>query len=123
MYRGLRICHEISLYEKAKKDEFELQNQLQDMRNKLKEMHNRRLELMSRENVAHASKRMSSSMSGLTADSPCSCFADMEKQICRLEEMVHDEYDRTSFDMRMASLEREMGLKEKDKGVAEKPKK
>ena len=106
-----------NLYKKAEKDEYDLENQLQDMRNKLKEMHNRRLELMSRENVAHASKRLSSSMSGLSADSPSSCFADMEKQICRLEDMVHEEYDRTSFDMRMASLEREMSLKAKDKGA------
>ena len=112
--QGLKLT---DLYEKAKKDEYELQNQLQDMRNKLKEMHNRRLELMSRENVAHANKRMNSSMSGLSADGPHSCFADVEKQIERLEEMVHDEYERTSFDMRMAHLERELGLKDK---VAEK---
>ena len=103
------------LYKKAGQDEYELQNQLQDMRHKLKEMHNRRLELMSRENVAHASKRMRSSMSRLSADGPHSCFADVEKQIERLEEMVHEEYDRTSFDMRMASLERELNLKEMEK--------
>jgi len=107
------------LYKKAEKDEYDLENQLQDMCNKLKEMHNRRLELMSRENVAHANKRLSSSMAGLSTDSPSSCFADMEKQICRLEEMVHEDYDRTSFDMRMANLEREMSLKEKDKDAVE----
>ena len=102
------------LYKKAEKDEYDLQNQLQDMRNKLKEMHNRRLELMSRENVAHANKRMSSSIAGLSADGPSSCFADVERQIERLEERVHEEYERTSFDMRMASLERELNLKGKD---------
>lgn len=113
------------LYKQAEKDEYDLQNQLQDMRNKLKEMHNRRLELMSRENVAHANKRMSSSMSGLSANGPRSCFADVEKQIDRLEEMVHEEYDRTSFDLRMANVERELDLKEKskEKDVSEKNKK
>jgi phage shock protein A len=112
------------LYKKAEKDEYELQNQLQDMRNKLKEMHNRRLELMSRENVAHANKRMNSSMSGLSADGPYSCFEEVERQIERLEERVHEDYERTSFDMRMASLERELNLKGKDKKeeVAEKSK-
>jgi phage shock protein A len=108
------------LYKKAEKDEFDLQNQLQDMRNKLKEMHNRRLELMSRENVAHASKRMNSSMAGLSAEGPLSCFEGVERQIERLEERVHEEYERTSFDMRMASLEREMNLKEKAMEVTDK---
>jgi len=99
------------LYKKAEADEYELQNQLQDMRNKLKEMHNRRLELMSRENVAHANKRMNSSMSHLSDDGPYACFEEAERQIQRLEEGVHEDYERTSFDMRMASLERELNLK------------
>jgi len=98
------------LHEKAKKDEFELQNQLQDMKNKLKEMHNRRLELMSRENVAHANKRMTASMGNLT-DGPKSCFADVEAQIERLEELVNDDYVKTTFDVRMAQLEREFAAK------------
>ena len=105
------------LYKKAEKDEYDLQNQLQDMRNKLKEMHNRRLELMSRENVAHANKRMNASMTDLSTDKPQSCFHDVEKQIERLEEMVHEEYERTSFDVRMASLERELNLKGKEEVV------
>jgi len=104
-----------NMYKQAEKDEFDLQNQLQDMCNKLKEMHTRRLELMSRENVAHANKRMKSSMAGLSTDSPSSSFADACKQMDRLEEMVNDEYDRTSFDLRMANLEKELILKEKDK--------
>jgi len=104
-----------NLYKKAEQDEYDLENQLQDMRNKLKEMHNRRLELMSRENVAHANRRMSSGMTGLSTDKPHSCFTDACKQIDRLEEMVHEEYDRTSFDMRMATLERELSLKEESK--------
>ena len=102
------------LYKQAENDEFALQNQLQDMRNKLKEMHNRRLELMSRENVAHANKRMNTSLAGLSPDGPYNCFAEVEKQICRLEEMIHEDYERTSFDMRMASVERELSLKDRD---------
>ena len=101
------------LYKKAEKDEYDLENQLQDMRNKLKEMHNRRLELMSRENVAHANKRMNSSMAGLSADGPYSCFAEAARQIEDLEGRLDEEYERTSFDMRMAHLERELELKER----------
>lgn len=102
------------LYKKAEKDEYDLQNQLQDMRHKLKEMHTRRLELMSRENVAHANKRMRSSVAGLSADGPYSCFEAVEKQIERLEERVHEDHEHTAFDMRMASLERELNSKEKE---------
>lgn len=102
------------LYKKSKKDEYDLQNQLQDMRNKLKEMHTRRLELMSRENVAHANKRMNVSLTDLSADGPNTCFADVERQIERLEEMVHEDYERTSFDMRMSNLERELNLKKEN---------
>ena len=103
-----------SLYKKAEKDEYDLQNQLQDMRNKLKEMHSRRLELMSRENVAHANKRMNTSLAGLSADGAYSCFEEAERQIEKLEEKVHDDYERTSFDQRMATLEKEMNLKVKN---------
>jgi len=102
------------LYKKSKKDEYDLQNQLQDMRNKLKGMHTRRLELMSRENVAHANKRMNVSLTDLSADGPNNCFADVERQIERLEEMVHEDYERTSFDMRMSNLERELNLKKEN---------
>lgn len=111
VYYKEQVMKLTGLYKKAEKDEYELQNQLQDMRNKLKEMHNRRLELMSRENVAHANKRINSSMS----DGPYSCFEEVERQIERLEERVHEDYERTSFDMRMASLERELDLKGKYK--------
>ena len=38
------------------------------MKNKLKEMNMKRLELMSRENVAHASKRMNHSMHKLSEE-------------------------------------------------------
>jgi len=99
------------LYKKAEADEYDLQDQLQEMRNKLKEMQTRRLELMSRENVAHANKRMTNSMSQLSGTGPSSCFEEVERQITRLESQIHDEYDRSTFDMKMATLERELSQK------------
>ncbi|MCL1989401.1 MAG: PspA/IM30 family protein [Defluviitaleaceae bacterium] len=99
------------LYEKAKNDAFALQNQLQDMRNKLKEMYHRRWELMGRENVAHANQSIKTSMSDLSAEGPLSYFSTVEKQIERLEEVIHMAYERTTFDTKMAQLERELALK------------
>jgi len=94
------------LYEKAKKDESELQSQLQDMRQKLKEMHNRRLELIGRENAEPTNPHV------LSEDGPTSYFSKVEKQIDRLEELMNEEDTRISFDTRMAQLERELQLKE-----------
>jgi len=105
------------MYKKAEKDEAELQNQLQDMHHKLKEMHNRRLGLMAREQTALVNKRMSTSMTLLSSGG--SYFEAVEKQIELLEEGVHDEgahmdYARTSFDIKMETLERKLNLEEKD---------
>ena len=108
------------LYEKAKKDESDLQNQLQDMRQKLKEMHHRRLELMGREHVIHACGTRPSSAPYYSNNDPQSYFQDVEKQINRLEEMVHEDYERMSFDMRLAHLERDLKLKEEsDEDISE----
>jgi len=92
------------LYEKAKKDESELQSQLKEMRSKLKEIYNRRLELMGRENVDPVS---ASAENGSTT-----YFSKVEKQIDRLEELMDEEDSHISFDARMAQLERELNLKE-----------
>ena len=105
------------MYKTAEKDETELQNQLQDMHHKLKEMHNRRLGLMAREQTALVNKRISTSMTLLSSDG--SYFEAVEKQIELLEEGVHDDgapmdYARTSFDIKMETLERKLSLEEKD---------
>lgn len=93
------------LYEKAKKDELELQSQLQDMRSKLKEMHNRRLELIGRENAVNTSKGYYSTNE--TSD----YFSGVNKQIDRLEELMNEDDKRISFDSKIARLERELNLK------------
>jgi len=109
-------------YEKAKKEEQDLQSKLQDMRSKLKEIHERRLELMNPENVEHTSKRTSTSDS--SADSPTSYFAKVEKQMERVEElMAQGEFDDTSFEARMAQLEKEAKLKEEQPLKKEQPQK
>jgi len=99
------------LYEKAEKDEDDLQNQLQNMRHQLKEMHNRRLELLTREAAAHANKRLTSSLAVLSAGG--AYLESFEKEIEQVEDGVQVEYERTPFDVKIESLERELNLKEK----------
>lgn len=97
-------------YEKAKKEQHDLQTKLQEMREKLKEIHQRRLELMNPETMTHTSKRADTS-----TDAPTSYFAKVEKQMDRIEELMNQpEYDDTSFDARMAQLEKEAEAKLKE---------
>jgi len=100
------------MYQKAEQDIYLLQNQLQDMKNKLKEMKLKQLELMSRENVAHASKRMNDSVTQFSTDSAFDRFQEVEQQIKDLEMQVNSDYEKNTFDMRIAQLEKE--LKEKN---------
>lgn len=99
------------LFQQAEKDIYQLQNQLQDMKHKLQEMKMKRLELMRRENVAHASKRMNESMHKFSGENPFFRFGEVEKQIEDLEMKVNADYEQSTFDMRMAKLEKD--LKEK----------
>jgi len=96
------------LHAKAEQDIFQLQNQLHDMKNKLKEMNTKRLELMSRENVAHANRRINESMNKFTESNPFFRFDEVEQQIQDLELRINADYDRDTFDMRIAKLERDM---------------
>lgn len=96
------------LFEKAEQDIYQLQQQLQEMKNKLQEMKLKRLELMSRENVAHASKRMNESTQKFSEENPFYCFSEVERQIQDLEMQVSEDYEQNTFDARMAKLEREL---------------
>lgn len=96
------------LFKKAEQDIYQLQQQLQEMKDKLKEMKLKRLELMSRENVAHASKRMNHSIHKLSEENPFWCFNEVERQIQDLEMQVNEDYEQNTFDARIAKLEREL---------------
>jgi len=96
------------LFKKAEQDIYQLQQQLQEMKDKLKEMKLKRLELMSRENVAHASKRMNYSIHKLSEENPFWCFNEVERQIQDLEMQVNEDYEQNTFDARIAKLEREL---------------
>ncbi|CDQ39122.1 phage shock protein A [Virgibacillus salexigens] len=88
-----------------------LEKKYEDMKHKLKDMHLRRMELMGRENVARANHQMNRVVEQ-TSDKPFSKFAEMEKYIETLEYKVNSSYYRSTFDNKIANLEKEMKEKE-----------
>ncbi len=90
----------------------ELEQKYEEMKHKLKDMHLRRMELMGRENVAHANHQMNKVMEE-TADKPYSRFAELENYIESLEYKVNSSYYRSTFDSKIARLEKEMQDQEK----------
>ena len=84
-----------------------LEQKYEEMKHKLKDMHLRRMELMGRENVAKANHQINRVVEG-TSDKPFSRFAEMEQYIENLEYKVSHAYYRSTFDSKMAKLEKEM---------------
>src|SRR5690625_4548009 len=88
-----------------------LERKYEEMKHKLKDMHLRRMELMGRENVAKANHQINRVVEG-TSDKPFSRFAEMEQYIENLEYKVNHAYYRSTFDSKMAKLEKEMNEQE-----------
>lgn len=84
-----------------------LEQKYEEMKHKLKDMHLRRMELMGRENIARANHQLNSVILD-DADKPFSRFAEMEQYIENLEYKVNDSYYRSTFDSKIAKLEKEM---------------
>lgn len=88
-----------------------LEQKYENMKHKLKDMHLRRMELMGRENIARANHQINRVIDE-TSDKPFSKFAEMERYIEGLEYKVNSAYYRSTFDHKMAKLEKEMAEKE-----------
>ncbi|WP_077301051.1 PspA/IM30 family protein [Virgibacillus pantothenticus] len=88
-----------------------LEQKYENMKHKLKDMHLRRMELMGRENIARANHQINRVIDE-TSDKPFSKFAEMERYIEGLEYKVNSAYYRSTFDHKMAKLEKEMSEKE-----------
>ncbi|TXL65771.1 PspA/IM30 family protein [Cerasibacillus terrae] len=88
-----------------------LEQKYEEMKHKLKDMHLRRMELMGRENIARASHQMNRVLHD-TADKPYARFSEMERYIEDLEYKVNSAYYRSTFDSKIAQLEKEMEAKE-----------
>ncbi|MUK89958.1 PspA/IM30 family protein [Ornithinibacillus sp. L9] len=89
-----------------------LEQKYEEMKHKLKDMYLRRMELMGRENIAHANHQMNKVMEEVS-DKPFSRFAEMERYIEGLEYKVNSAYYKSTFDHKIAKLEKEMQEKEK----------
>ncbi|OZU88715.1 modulator protein [Virgibacillus indicus] len=84
-----------------------LEQKYEEMKHKLKDMHLRRMELMGRENIAHANHQINK-VNEEASDKPFSRFAEMEQYIENLEYKVNSAYYRSTFDSKIAKLEKEM---------------
>lgn len=95
-----------SMYNTSIQQIDELEQRLQEMKNKLKEMHAKRMELMARENVAHANRRINDALTKISDDSPFLRFEEIEEYITNLERQINEDYERDTFDTKIAKLEK-----------------
>lgn len=84
-----------------------LESKYEEMKHRLKDMHMRRMELMGRENVARANHQISRVFEDVS-EKPFSKFAEMERYIENLEYKVNSAYYKSTFDSKIAKLEKEM---------------
>ncbi|TQS74748.1 PspA/IM30 family protein [Ornithinibacillus gellani] len=84
-----------------------LEQKYEEMKRKLKDMHLKRMELMGRENIARASHQINRVVDEIS-EQPFSRFAEMERYIEGLEYRVNNAYYRSTFDSKIAKLEKEM---------------
>ncbi|MFD2208378.1 PspA/IM30 family protein [Virgibacillus halophilus] len=84
-----------------------LERKYEEMKHKLKDMHLRRMELMGRENMIHANHQINRVLDE-SSDKPFSKFAELERYMENLEYKVNSAYYRSTFDSKIARLEKEM---------------
>lgn len=87
-----------------------LEQKYEDMKHRLKDMHLRRMELMGRENIAKANHQINRVVEE-SSEKPFSKFAEMEQYIENLEYKVNSSYYRSTFDSKIAALEKELNEK------------
>ena len=84
-----------------------LEQKFEEMKHKIKDMHLRRMELMGRENVANANHQISQVIEE-TSEKLFSRFSELEQYIEGLEYKVNSSYYRSTFDNKIAKLEKDM---------------
>ena len=84
---------------------YDLEAKYKEMCHKLKDMHLKRMELMGRENVARASQQMNHILNE-DVDKSYSRFGDLEKFIEGIENNINQRYHESTFDQKIAALER-----------------
>ncbi|GGE77424.1 PspA/IM30 family protein [Priestia taiwanensis] len=106
-YYTERAEHAEKLYNDCITQTEQLQDNLQEARRKLQEMQTKRLELMARENMAHTHRRINDSMHKLSENNPFFKFDEIEQQMKEIELRVNADYERDTFDYRIARLEQQ----------------
>jgi len=84
-----------------------LERKFEEMKHKVKDMKVRQLQLMGKENVTRAHHRMDQVISPENADSKMGTVGDMKKYIENLGGKIEREYETSSMDRRLESLEKE----------------
>src|SRR5699024_4537828 len=92
----------------------QLETKYKEMNHKLKDMHLKRMELMGRENVARTNQEINRILEG-NGQSAYNRFNELENFIDRIEKQVNKAYYESTFDQRIAELEREMNFSDSEK--------
>lgn len=82
-----------------------LERKYEEMKHKVKDMKVRQLQLMGKENVTRAHQRMDQVISPEEAKNPIATFGEMNQYIENLGEKVEHEYETSSMERRLESLE------------------
>jgi phage shock protein A len=97
--------------EQARKDATlqidQLERKYKEMVHKLKDMHLKRMELMGRENVARTNQQINRVIHG-NGQHAMNRFNELETFIEKIEKKVNQAYYESTFDQKIANLEREL---------------
>jgi len=83
-----------------------LERKFEEMKHKVKDMKVRQLQLMGKENVTRAHQRMNKVISPENADSKMASIGEMKKYIENLGGKIEREYETSSMDRRLETLEK-----------------
>ncbi|WP_339282293.1 PspA/IM30 family protein [Oceanobacillus sp. FSL K6-3682] len=90
-----------------------LEQKYEEMKHRLKDMHLRRMELMGRENIAKANHQINRVVEE-SPEKPFSKFEEMEQYIENLEYRVNSSYYQSTFDNKIAAIEKKLEEKENE---------
>lgn len=88
-----------------------LERKYEEMKHRLKDMHLRRMQLMGRENIAKANHQINRVVDE-SPEKPFSKFEEMEQYIENLEYRVNSSYYQSTFDNKIAAIEKKLDEKE-----------
>ncbi len=87
----------------------QLENKYKEMNHKLKDMQLKQMELMGRENVARTNQQINRVLHG-EGENAYNRFNELESFIDRIEKKVNKAYYESTFDQRIADLEKDMNF-------------